>query len=266
MDHLTSTIEDLRTNPPNLLGNTTTNNQEEYLYSISHQNSYQRTISDIINFIPTNSKVLELGAFIGVVSRSLKKIGYNIIASDIPEFFNNEWVSEYYKKHGIPIYPINLRKAKLPFPDNELDAILICETLEHLNFNPLPSLYEMNRVLSTGGTIYVAMPNLSRIGNRIKMLLGMPIYSPIEDYLKQLSRDENMIAGLHWREYTIKETQWMLETVGFEVTHTYFFSEQSDSILRKLINLIPSFRQTQVVIAKKKCRPNLDFWITEVNS
>lgn len=238
----------------------------EYEYSLGHHSSYVRTISDIIKVTEKGATVLELGAFTGVVSIALSRLGYDVIASDIPEFFDRENVRSYYKKEGIPTLPLNLRGSRLPFNNSSIDVVCMCETLEHLNFNPLPLLKEINRVIKPGGIIYVAMPNFSRVANRIKALLGLPIYSPIEDYLKQLSREHNMLVGLHWREYTMNETKWMLSKMGFSIKKAYYFSELNTGFFRRATNFIPSLRQSVVVIASKSSSPDYDFWVTDANT
>jgi hypothetical protein len=100
----------------------------------------------------------------------------------------------------------------------------MCETLEHLNFNPLPVLFEINRVLKINGIFYLSLPNLAKGRNRINMLLGRSINNPINDYFAQLGRKGNMIVGIHWREYTAKEVKEMLEKLGFEVHKHYLYS------------------------------------------
>ncbi|MDA8807309.1 class I SAM-dependent methyltransferase [Opitutales bacterium] len=260
-------IQDIKNNPPGLLlGDANLSDDGEYKYAMMHHSSYIRTISDIMKFAEQGATVLELGAFTGVVSIALKRLGFDVIASDIPEFFDRENVRSYYKKEGIQILPLNLRGAQLPYDDSSIDVVCMCETLEHLNFNPLPLLKEINRVIKPGGMIYVAMPNFSRVGNRFKALVGLPIYSPIEDYLKQLSREHNMLVGLHWREYTMNETKWMLSKMGFSIKEAYYFSELNTGFFRRIANFIPSLRQSVVVIASKSSNPDYDFWITDANT
>ena len=59
----------------------------------------------------------------------------------------------------------------------------MCETLEHLNFNPLPVIQEIHRVLKRGGLFYCALPNIASRGNRLKLLEGKSIHNPIAEFL-----------------------------------------------------------------------------------
>lgn len=270
-------IEEHKVSPIDMLriGDTT----GEYIYLNTHKNSYVRTVRDVDNLHKndrTNRNILEIGSFLGPVSVSLKRIGYNVNAMDIPEFYQSPLLRSLYKKNGIPFNGVNLKQNKLPYESNSFDVVIICEVIEHLNFNPLPCLNEINRVLKKDGYIYIGMPNLSNIFNRIKFFKGKSIHNPIEDFYRQLDRNQNMIVGLHWREYTLLETKQLIEKMGFIVIFGYYFSEKVNketSFLKTLKALIfnilfiyPPFRPSQVVIGKKVLVPVNDFWLTEANS
>lgn len=217
--------------------------------------------------------ILEIGSFLGAASISLKRLGFNVRALDIPEFYKSSTLRSLYERNGIPFNGLNLRNSKLPYESNSLDAVIICEVIEHLNFNPLPVLQEINRVLKNDGYIYIGMPNQSYLRNRIKLLLGMSIHNPIEDYFKQLGRNDNMIVGLHWREYTLNETIQLIQKMGFDIVDKYYFfpkgqhkSSTLKAMLMKMAFSYPPFRPFHVVIGKKVSVPTYDFWLTDANS
>ena len=209
----------------------------------------------------------------GVVSISLKQLGFNICALDIPEFYKSSPLKSLYERNGIPFTGLNLRNSKLPQESKSLDAVVICEVIEHLNFNPLPVLQEINRVLKDEGNIYIGMPNQASLGNRLRLLLGRSIHNPVEDFVKQLDRNDNMIVGLHWREYTLNETIELIMKMGFDIVGKYYFQSAAKhksnilkAILRKMAYSYPPFRTLQVVIGKKVSVPTCDFWLTDANS
>lgn len=246
----------------------------EYNYLNLLKDSYIRTVRDIDNLYKSSRatrKVLEIGSFLGTVSISLKKIGYAVCALDIPEFHQSVSLRSLYEENDIPFVGLNLKKHQLPYESNSFDAIIICEVIEHLNFNPLPVLKEMNRILKKDGYIYVGMPNQSHIVNRIKLLVGKSIHNPINDFFKQLDSNCNMIVGLHWREYTLAETISMIEKMGFETIQKYYFMEKGGGwtirrLIKKLLYVIPSFRPFQVVVGKKVSEPTYNFWLSDANS
>jgi SAM-dependent methyltransferase len=248
----------------------------EYTYLNTLKDSYVRTVRDVDNMFKDDSScrsILEIGSFLGAVSLSLKKLRFNVCALDIPEFYQSSTLKSLYEKNGIPFTGLNLRNSKLPYESNSLDAVIICEVLEHLSFNPLPVLQEINRVLKDDGYIYIGMPNQTSLLNRIRLLTGKSIHNPINDFFSQLDRNDNMIVGLHWREYTLSETIQLIQKMGFDPVAEYYFqpAEQHKSnilkeILKKIAFSYPPFRSFQVVMGKKVSIPTYDFWLTDANS
>jgi SAM-dependent methyltransferase len=61
--------------------------------------------------------------------------------------------------------------TNLPLPNSSIDCILCCDIAEHL-FNPEELIKEVYRVLKPGGKIFISVPNLVSIGNRLSFLFG----------------------------------------------------------------------------------------------
>ncbi len=247
----------------------------EYNYLMTLKDSYVRTVSDVdrhLGKVRENKACLEIGSFLGAVSISLSQIGYRVSALDIPEFHKSSKLRELYRRNEVEFGSVNLRGSGLPFETNSFDAVIICEVMEHLNFNPLPALLEINRVLKPGGYVYVGMPNQASLRNRIRLLRGQSIHNPMQDFFHQLDRSRNMIVGLHWREYTMPETIELIDKMGFNVVESYYFAGNDDnsrfpnSIIKKLAYSYKPFMPFQVVIGRKDSTPSYDFWQTEANS
>ena len=248
----------------------------EYSYLDALRDSYVRTVRDVDNLFGnsrSNRHIVEIGSFLGPVSISLKQMGYRVSALDIPEFFESASLRALYESNGIPFVGVNLKHAKLPYDSESADAVISCEVFEHLNFNPLPAFQEINRVIKQQGYLYIGMPNQAKIANRLKLAFGRSVRNPVEDYFKQLDRKDNMIVGLHWREYTMAETVQLIEAMGFELASKYYFSEDGGagagllkSALKRVLSVYPAFRTSQVVIGRKIAASNHDFWLTDANS
>jgi len=240
---------------------------KEFFYLNLHKSEYSRTVYDVVKSIGLGAEksILEIGAYLGVVSISLSKLKYNVSATEIPEFLSNKRLQELYAENNINYSSINLNKAKLPYSDNQFNAVIMCEVLEHLNFNPLPCIQEVNRILKPGGCFYLAMPNQASLKRRVQLLFGMSIHHPISCFFEQLSGKENKIVGIHWREYTVSETKELLKSLGFEIERTYYTSANLSTnpikllLKRILYKLAPSLQEGQVCIAKKVRYPNIEF-------
>jgi len=267
-------ITEIQQYPIDLLNTGAHNDEVAYVKML--KDTYIRTVMDIdciCDSMNKDEKILEIGSLYGVVSKSLKRIGYQIFALELPEFYQSTTLQSHYDNAHIPFTGVNLRLSKLPYESNYFDVVVLCEVIEHFNFNPLPTLKEINRVLKPGGFLYIGTPNLVSIQNRISMLKGRSYRNPIDYYFQQLDKRYNIIVSMHWREYTLKEMAEMVTNMGFEIIRHYFFAEKNTSktrlstrIKKKIAYSIPSFRPFQVVIAKKNLEYNRDFWFTEANA
>ncbi len=195
----------------------------EKRYLIAHKHEYIRTIQDIIQYFKysqnTEIKILEIGSFFGIVSVTLSRIGFRVTAIDIDEYIASRNLQRLFFANGVRFESVNLKYYRIPFPSEEFDALIMCEVLEHLNFNPIPVIKELNRILKTGGLLYITLPNLLRSVNVLNLALhGKSIHNPIKDFFTQLNTKEgNKIVGLHWREYTAEELKEMLEEMDFSI-------------------------------------------------
>ena len=249
---------------------TETSSSSEYIHH--HRHEYIRTVRDIISYAPLNGgeiRVLEIGAFFGVVCMALSYLGYTVTAADIPEYIELPAQVERYAKYGIKTKGIRLEEFILPFDDEIFDVIIMCEVLEHLNFNPLPLLKEINRIGKPQSIFYLSLPNLASIYNRKRFLFGDSVGLTVDSFYGQLDPKVPEIANGHWREYTLSETRQMLEPLGYRMTHQYYFSlgeTQPVSGIRKrmaraLFERFPAFKENQTTIAVREKRTDIVFSI-----
>lgn len=228
--------------------------------------SYEKTLSAVQDLYRTSSseclgkiRILEVGAFSGVLSTALRHCGFDVTAWDIPLFMKEQSLHEHYNRAGIHTAMGNLAQLPLEFEDGSFDMIVCSEVLEHLNFNPLPVFCEMNRLLKNGGHFLIGTPNHCNIVKRLLLLNGQSIHNPIQHLVWQLNPSATFSIGLHWREYTASELMQMFSLTGFEVIlHRYF--RTSDNISKRfprkqfvslMYYLIPSFMPCQIAIGRK---------------
>jgi SAM-dependent methyltransferase len=251
-------FESFRANPPDLrqIGD----QAGEIKYVESTLPSYQRTVSDILEIFPGREDLeglnfIELGAFLGIVSKALSIAKANVVPCDIPEFFGRKNVVEYYRKMNLAVQSFNLRDYHLPFPTHSQDCVIACETFEHLNFNPLPVIAEINRVLKPGGYFYIAMPNGGYLLKRLSYLRnGVTPGFSVSELFAQLDPNDNMVVGLHWKEYSLSQTIEMVSPVGFEVIRARTLNDTGSagkSLKRRALELLIPGGDTQVAVFRK---------------
>ncbi|MEA5620798.1 class I SAM-dependent methyltransferase [Cronbergia sp. UHCC 0137] len=232
--------------------------------------SYIRTVQDIVEITQSSSrqnlKILEIGSFYGLVSICLSQLGYQVTATDIPDFIFNDSLQKKLSKNNISSFGCDLSQLEFPCKTEEFDIVIMCEVLEHLNFNPLPLIKEINRIVKPNGLFYLSLPNITSLKNRIRLLTGHSIHNPIEHYIWQLNPESTMKIGIHWREYTTNEIREMLDLLGFYVDKQYYFDwfdqvsvfqrtsmiSMIKFLLKKVVyKIFPSLKENQTTLARK---------------
>jgi 2-polyprenyl-3-methyl-5-hydroxy-6-metoxy-1,4-benzoquinol methylase len=133
--------------------------EDDYMNALKA--SWVRTVQDVHNLLHNGGSILEIGSYYGVVALSLAKLNYKMTTFDVPEVQNNEKIKAIYLENQIHTasgYLQNIPSTSLPFAKNSFDCVIMCEVLEHLNFNPLSVLKEINRVIRPGGFFYLTVP------------------------------------------------------------------------------------------------------------
>jgi len=251
------TLEDYNSEPTGLGGI-----QHERTYLYYHINRFRCTIADIMTILEErfdkNARVLDISAFYGFVAVALSKLGYNLNVTDLPAVFNCHGLSTKLIKNGIHFKPSDLVDI-LPYPESSFELVSCCETLEHLNFNPLVVLKHIHDILIPGGVLYLTVPNVSRLYNIVKHIKGQT-----DDVFMNMFSIQNadgtfpiQSSGVHWHEYASKEICMALECAGFrvqEINYREHFDNYGvvKSFINKLIiKCFPHFAETIVVVALK---------------
>lgn len=246
---------------------------DDPLYLRAHRHEYVRTLTDFVGFAERHPvrEVLEIGAFFGLVSICIAKLGYRMVASDIPEYMSLQAQKDRFGRHGIEIAHVRLEDYLLPFEDERFDAIIMTEVLEHLNFNPLPLIKEINRIGAPDSLFYLSLPNLAQLSNRTRLVRGISNLSPIQSYFDQLDPESLEIANGHWREYTAAEIREMLERMGYEIERQYFFCKSEtlpgrglrQQLGRLFYRTFPSLKENQTTLAIRRRRSDIVFRIPD---
>lgn len=105
--------------------------------------------------------------------------------------------------------------TRLPFKDGEFDAVACIEGIEHIE-DPHQLAREANRVLQTGGRIYVSTPNILSIRSRISFLLrGYPNYFHYMIEIDPATGAEKPVD--HINPVGFLELRYILSRYGFRI-------------------------------------------------
>ena len=100
----------------------------------------------------------------------------------------------------------NPEEDRFPYADASFDVVLFCEILEHLLIDPVHALLEIRRILKPDGLLVLTTPNVSRLENVCRMVVGENLYDRYSGYGPY---------GRHNREYNRHDLARVLTANGF---------------------------------------------------
>lgn len=156
------------------------------------------------------NNILDIGCAYGTLSVFANRI-FNCNSYCI------DFMEEYFSAKLQNKYSLNFKVCNIELEDiswkERFDAILLTEVIEHFNFNPIPTMLKIKKLLVPGGRLYISTPDASRWGrlshyNTFKDMpspqCGIPI---IDDHVYQ---------------YLVEEIEELADLTGFMVERSSF--------------------------------------------
>lgn len=205
------------------------------------------------NLTLSDATFLDLGPYPGTFLRLLQHLarheGLRLYGAGLNA--SADFVSLMEKECGASILEVNLDPINpdlmsrnfpttIPLEDNSVNYIHAGEIIEHLT-NPTWMLQESHRLLKRGGSIIITTPNVTRIGNVFKLLIGRSNYDRLSPMGSQDPSDE---WRRHFHEYELMELVNLLSEHGFRIIRR----AHSNSRVTELV--VKSWRQRAIDLAK----------------
>lgn len=222
--------------------------------ALAHEAIYD-TVEKLLNGA-SGGRLLDVPAGEGALAIRLENAGFDVSCCDLyPEIFRVD---------GIEIRSGNL-DSRLPYDDGTFTRIVCVEGLEHIE-NPSNAISEFSRLLVSGGTLIVSVPNIMNIEERLKWL-----FNGYTSHFKPLSADALAVIrldfptmeeiALHVNPISYSEVRFLLEKYGFELVSTNRDKPKANSwAYLPLVALIRLFSQFSSA-SKRRER-----WSVELNS
>lgn len=244
-----------------------------------HQHDYFRShesrLIDTLTFFGLwelhDACVLEIGPFFAYTPFLYRRAGNQVsvlegtdpVIAPLLKLYAEEGIACHRGNLVRMLAPADGSKGGLPYGDAAFDAVVCFETMEHFNFNPVFFVRELHRILRPEGRAFITIPNLAKLNNRLQLLLGHSIRTPISEYYQFADYHSGEFLGFHWREYILKEVVELFSNGGFRVesaTHlNSFIDREGMSLGRRIkralgqaaIALCPDLAQNCVVLLRK---------------
>lgn len=150
-----------------------------------------------------DSRVLDVGCAYGTLA-VFTRLAFGARVHGV-DFIDAYTPRDLFRRLEIPFAVCNIEFDEPPFPP-PFDLILFTEVLEHLNFDPVPTLARLAGLLRPGGWIILTTPDASEWGR------VTTFYRRLADMPPPRRRDY-YFDGHVW-QYQVHELLWVVERAG----------------------------------------------------
>jgi ubiquinone/menaquinone biosynthesis C-methylase UbiE len=116
----------------------------------------------------TVQRVLDVGGGLGA---DLATVHDAAPGAELYAVESNHHYANALRKAGVTVTHGDLERSRLPFEDESIDLVVANQILEHVK-EVFWILHEISRVLKVGGHLFIGVPNLASLHNRLLLLLG----------------------------------------------------------------------------------------------
>ena len=181
--------------------------------ALAHEAIY-KTVVEALR-AESRGRLLDAPAGHGALAQLLIGEGFDVVCCDLyPEIFDLE---------NVQIDKGNLDEI-FPYENASFDSAVCIEGLEHIE-SPANAIREFGRVLKSGGSLIVSVPNIMNIEERLKWLMYgyTSHFKPLSGEAIKRLRDAYPgmeEIGLHVNPIGYSELRYLLEKSGFKVEKT----------------------------------------------
>lgn len=182
----------------------------------------------ILKYIPSNSRVLDVGCSSGYFCKDLKDRGCYVIGVEV-----SEAEAEAAKLYCDQVIIGDVEEMTVPFSSGFFDVIIFGDVLEHLN-RPDLTLTRLGRFLAPTGMVIASIPNVAQVRIRLKLLLGKFEYCNC-----------GILDLTHLRFFTLKTAKKLFTQSGYRIVKVDYSGWAS------VLKILPTLLAYQFIIIAK---------------
>jgi SAM-dependent methyltransferase len=169
-------------------------------------------VGDIIDeakpFLAKGGRLLDIGCQGGHQLALLADDFDEIVGIDVASY-DEMW--EQFEGFTFKVHDVDL--GPLPFADGTFRTVIATNILEHV-FDVFGLAREITRVLESGGTCLISVPNISSWRHLISLMRGQV---PRTGAKEVPFNEEDGWDGQHLHYFTEREVKWLFERLGLRV-------------------------------------------------
>jgi 2-polyprenyl-3-methyl-5-hydroxy-6-metoxy-1,4-benzoquinol methylase len=218
---------------------------EEKDYYQQFRGRYSSTFRWIEPVLPRGGRMLDVGSGqFAVLCRHLLDASCDVVDIDSRS-------AEALKENGVGFFPADLTVESVS-GRGPYDLVVMAEVIEHIPTPPHVVFANLRPVIRPGGHLLVTTPNLYRLRNLLRMVLGKKIFDNF------VLPGPNQPLG-HFLEYAREQIEWQLEKAGYTIVKSSLeqlswggassLARFSRLALAPLVRLRPLWRDNMVILA-----------------
>ena len=125
-------------------------------------------------------------------------------------------------KLGVQVARCNIERDALPFDDETFGGVVFNEIFEHLRFDPIFTVGEVNRVMKKNGVLLVSSPNPHSLEGHIRYLFNRETMFYAGSVFTEYARIWKFGHMGHVREYGTSDVAEFFQTMGFSLQNIFF--------------------------------------------
>lgn len=217
-------------------------------YYERYRERYWNTLRHLLQLdLPRPARILEVGS--GQVALLLHRLyGDQCTVADVGAEH-----AHCVERHGLQHFVCDLYHDEVPDCGPQ-DLVVLCEVLEHVPRPPHEVFAKLRKALRPGGQLFLTTPNLFRLRNGLRLLLGRPVFCNF------VTPARGQALG-HFLEYSADQLRFQLQHAGFDLPQvaevqlcnegTELMARVMRPLLAPLMLLRPRWRENLVASARR---------------
>lgn len=166
------------------------------------------------------ARICDVGGYWGVFPIILRRIGYEVAMTEALEYYGECFTPlfEFIRHEGVHVIDFDPFQPE-QIPPSGFEAVTAMAVMEHYPHSLRIFLENLKAMVRPRGQIYLEVPNLAFLPNRIRFLMGNSPLVPATD----IYRSEVPFIG-HHHEFTLQELKALALLAGISPIETFSFN------------------------------------------